>query len=146
MRGLKATHNIMTWDLYLKNHSCPLTDYVEELERMSGLSVSTMNFCRQFQAMGPFKATMRETSSFPCRRDSWSTYHHLYQYLDFVVSINNHQRFVFSDKKLMKEVMIYTKDKKMNDRVDIASQNGRNPKNCQHPSCCYDKWGRVNSV
>ena len=107
--GWVATHDAMTWDLYLENPSRPLTGYVEELERMSGLAVSTMKICCWFQTIDPFKATMWEKSPFSCRQDSWSTYHHLCQYLDFILSIDNHWRLVFADEKLMKEVMIYYK-------------------------------------
>ena len=105
----EAIHDIMIWGLYLENPSRPLTGYAEELERMSGLAVSTITICRWFQTIGPFRCTMREMSAFPCRRDSWSTYHHLCQYLDFIRSIDNYRQLVFADKTPMKEVMIYSK-------------------------------------
>ena len=45
MCGWVATHNVMVWNLYLENPARPLTGYVEELERMNGLVVSTMTTC-----------------------------------------------------------------------------------------------------
>ena len=102
--GWAAIHDAMTCDLYLKNPSWTLTGYVEELERMSGLVVSTITICCWFQTIGPFKATMRDTLPFPYRRDTWSTYHHLFQYLYFILSIDNHRRLgddlLQSSKKL----------------------------------------------
>ena len=79
---------------------------------MSGLAGITMTICHWFMTTWTFKITMRLTSSFPCSQDSWSTYDHLYQYLDFVVIIDDHQQPVFVDIKLTKEVMIYTKVRK----------------------------------
>ena len=105
----EAIHDILIWDLYLKKPSRPLTGHAEELERMSGLVLSTMKIYCWFQTLGPFRGAMRQTSSFPYRRNSWSTYQHLCQYLYFILSIDNHRRLMFADEKPTKEVMIYSK-------------------------------------
>ena len=59
--------------------------------------------------IGPFKGTMRVTSTFPDSRNLWQTYCLLQNYLEFIFSIADHKRLVFADEKPMKEKDLYMK-------------------------------------
>ena len=87
---LTMVHHSFIFALYLDNPSMPLYGYVEELEIRFSLVVSIMTIHNWFMSIGPFKGTLRITSSFPSGRDSYPTYCLLCQYLRFIVSIDDH--------------------------------------------------------
>ena len=109
LSGMDMRHHSFIYERYLRNPSLPLVGYLEELERAFGLIVAKSTIQRWFMTIGPFKGTMRVTSTFPNSRDSWQTYRLLQRYLDFILSISDHTRLVFADEKPMKEKMIYGK-------------------------------------
>ena len=109
MSGMDMRHHSFIYEQYLRNPSLPLDGYLEELERAFGLIISKNTIQRWFMTIGPFKGTMRVTSTFPNSRDSWQTYRLLQRYLAFILSISDHTRLVFADEKPMKEKMIYGK-------------------------------------
>jgi len=107
MIGLKMRHHAYIYDLYVKNPSCPLHGYVEEIYRRFNILVTNDIIQRWFYTIGPFKGTMRLTSRFPDGRESWFTYRLLKHYLRFIVSVLDHRRLVFADEKPMKEKDIF---------------------------------------
>ena len=105
--GLKICHHVYIYKLYLENPSLPLVGYIEKNYDKFGL-VLTRSFIESwFLNIGPFKGTMRVTSTFPSGRNSASTYNHLCSYLEFIMEIGDPIRLVFADEKPMKEIDIY---------------------------------------
>ena len=100
-------HHLFIYELYRSNPALPVDGYVEEFFQRFGLRVSNTTIQRWFLTIGPFKGTMRITSRYPSARDSWQTYNMLQQYLNFILSIEDHSRLVFADEKPMKELEIY---------------------------------------
>ena len=68
------------------------------------MRVSNSTIERWFMTIGPFKGVMRLTSKHPSGRDSWPTYRMLKNYLAFILSVKDHSRLVFANKKPMKEL------------------------------------------
>ena len=100
-------HHRFIYDTYCDNPSLPVDGYVEELFVRFGLATSPTTIQRWFKTVGPFSGNMRATSRYPSARDSWATYEMLRDYLNFIVSIDDHSRLVFTNKKPMKEIDIY---------------------------------------
>ena len=90
-----------------KKPSQPLNGYAQELQETFRLVISKQLISRWFSTIGPFKGTMRVTSSFTWGRNKWSTYRFLCHYLDFMESIEYHTRLVFADEIPMKQISIY---------------------------------------
>ena len=64
---------------------------------------------RWFDTIGPFKGSLRVTSSHNISRYSNENIKRLHDYLNLITNIEDHVRLVFSDEKPMKEVMIFPK-------------------------------------
>ena len=61
---------------------------------------------RWFKKIGPFKGTLRKTSTRPTGRNTYRVCVLLEKYLSFVRGVSDRRRLVFADEKPMKEVMI----------------------------------------
>ena len=109
---LEVQHHLFLYDLYRDNPSMPLYGYAEELYKKYNIKVSDTFIRRWFHEIGPHKGTLRATSSHLTGRYSTSTIMRLQEFLTFVSSVQDHTRFVFSDEKPMKEVMIFPKVRK----------------------------------
>ena len=59
--------------------------------------------------MGHFPGSMRLTSTYHSGRDDWKTLFSLGKYLEFMMGISDHSRFMFADEKPMKGKDIYGK-------------------------------------
>ena len=107
--GMSMKHHAYMYDLYVANPSRSLDVYVDKLHKAFGVAITCSTMQRWFMTIGPFKGTMRVTSTFPDSRDSWQSCSLLQNYLDFILSIRDHKRLVFADEKPMKEKDIYLK-------------------------------------
>lgn len=106
-KGLSLEHHQFMYDLYLDNPSMPLYGYHEEFKAKYNITLTNTFVKCWFDVIGPFKGSLRVTSSHPTGRYSDTTLMLLQDYLNFVTSINCHTKFVFSDEKPMKEIMIF---------------------------------------
>ena len=87
----------------------PLSGYCEEFFLLFGIKVSDVFMKRWFDTIGPFKGSLRVTSSHNISRYSNENIKRLHDYLNLITNIKDHVRLVFSDEKPMKEVMIFPK-------------------------------------
>lgn len=83
--------------------------YKQKLKKKFGLEVSPQFISRWFKEIGPFKGTMRKTSTFPPNRNSPEVVARLEAYLEFMDSLPSHKNIVFADEKPLKEVDCYGK-------------------------------------
>ena len=100
----------------------PQYGYIEEFSQHFGILLSASFIKRWFESIGPYKGTLRVTSSHPTGRYSTSTIMRLREYIKLIESIPNHEKLVFSDEKPMKEIMIFP-------RVRKNPLTGETPKN-----------------
>ena len=107
LSGFKLQHHAFLYSLYKKNPGLPLYGYCEELERYHHISVSEMFIKRWFDAVGPYKGSLRKTSNFPHKKDAVENLVRLCDYLELISAIPDHSKLVFTDKKPMKECMIF---------------------------------------
>ena len=109
LKNLGMEHHAFIYELYLRNPSRPADGYICRLCERYGIHVSSSFILSWFHTVGPFKGTMRVTSTFPPDKDSPRVQALLDDYVDFVNSIEDHRRLVFADEKPMKEIDIYGK-------------------------------------
>lgn len=110
--GLQKEHHSFIYYLYRNNPSLPLYGYCEELEIAYGIKLSEQTLMRWFKEIGPFKGTLRKTSTRPTGRNTYRVCVLLEKYLNFVRGISDRRRLVFADEKPMKEVMIFSRVRK----------------------------------
>ena len=87
----------------------PLYGYCEELELNYGIKVSEQTLMCWFKEIGPFKGTLRKTSTRPTGRETYWVCALLENYIDFVTGVSEKRRLFFADKKPMKEIMIFSR-------------------------------------
>ena len=87
----------------------PLYGYCEELEINYGINVSEQTLMRWFKKIGPYKGSLKKTSTRPTGRNTYRVCILLEKYLHFVSNIVDKRRLVFADEKPMKEIMIFSK-------------------------------------
>ena len=121
-KGFSVQHHAFLYDLYRRNPSMPQYGYIEEFSQHFGILLSASFIKRWFESIGPYKGTLRVTSSHPTGRYSTSTIMRLQEYIKLIESIPNHEKLVFSDEKPMKEIMIFP-------RVRKNPLTGETPKN-----------------
>ena len=109
---LNVEHHTFIYELYKNNPSMPLYGYCEEFYKKYHIKLSDSFVKRWFDCIGPYKGSLRITSSHPTGRYSDATIWRLRDYLALITSIDDHARLVFSDEKPMKEVMIFPKVRK----------------------------------
>ena len=111
-KGLTYDHHTYLYELYKKNPSMPLYGYAEEVFNKYRILLSDSFIKRWFDQIGPYKGSLRVTSSHNTARYADTTIIRLIDYLHFISSIPDHRTIVFSDEKPMKEVMIFPKVRK----------------------------------
>ena len=111
-KRFSSEHHAFMYFLYLNNPSMPLYGYCEEFHKKYNMKLTDSFVKRWFDEVGPFKGTLRVTSSHPTGRYSESTIIRLAEYIELVTSIEDHTTLVFSDEKPMKEVMIFPRVRK----------------------------------
>ena len=109
MKCLNINHHCFIYELYKNNPSMPLSGYCEEFFIRFGIKLSDVFIKRWFDTIGPFKGSLRVTSSHNISRYSDENIRRLQNYLNIIANIDDHVRLVFSDEKPMKEVMIFPK-------------------------------------
>ena len=102
-------HHLYIYELYKSNPIIPLYGYCEELFNRFGIQVSEAFVKRWFDTIGPHKGSLRVTSHHNIGRYSMENLHRLQDYINFITSLADHRRLVFSDEKPMKEVMSFSK-------------------------------------
>ena len=122
MKQLNIDHHTYMYELYKNNPSMPLSGYCEEFFLRFGIQVSDVFIKRWFDTIGQFKGSLRVTSSHNISRYNDANLVRLQNYLSTISNIQDHARLVFSDKKPMKEVMIFPK-------VRRDPFSGESPKN-----------------
>ena len=98
--GLEREHHSFIYYLYRNNPSLPLYGYCEELEYAYGIKISEQTLMRWFKKIGPFKGTLRKTSTRPTGRNTYRVCVLLEKYLNFVRGISDRRRLVFAEKKI----------------------------------------------
>ena len=101
---LTMEHHGFIYDLYLRNPKLPADGYIYYIHQRFGLLLSRATITRWFHTIGPFKGSMRETSTFPHSKNAPRTIELLEEYLEFIGTLNNHARLVFADEKPLKSV------------------------------------------
>ena len=109
MKQLSIDHHCFIYELYKNNPSMPLSGYCEEFFLQFGVKLSDTFIKRWFDTIGPFKGSLRVTSSHNISRYSDENIRRLQNFLNIITNIEDHVRLVFSDEKPMKEVMIFPK-------------------------------------
>ena len=62
---------------------------------------------RWFETVGPYKGSLRKISNFLHKKDALQNLLRLCNYLELISAVPDHSKFVFADKKPMKECMIF---------------------------------------
>ena len=111
-KGFSLEHHFFMYDLYLDNPSMPLYGYCEEFQNKYNIILTEVFVKRWFEQVGPFKGSLRVTSTHPTGRYSDATIMRLQDYISFVEGVTDQSKFVFSDEKPMKEIMIFPRVRK----------------------------------
>ena len=77
--------------------------------REYNIRISEQTLMRWFKEIGPFKGSLRKTSTRPTGRETYRVCLLLQRYIDFVAKVNDKRRLVFADEKPMKEIMIFSR-------------------------------------
>ena len=102
IHALENKHHLYIYELFLENPSRPRLGYVKKLKKKHRIAVDESFITNWFKTIGPFKGSMRVTSSFPLNKDSPHVMSLLQQHVGFIQSLKDHRRLIFTDEKPFK--------------------------------------------